>query len=619
VAVPGQQPYEIELDTFGFRLADAELVGGHQHRVEPIPPLAPQISSTAEMQYSDINRQAEVAFAQDDFSEGLATKLKFHLETQKRIRWAKGADTSFAPHVIAQPKITTLGAPIAEEPSLHVQRGSVTYVAAATKLYQVTTAGPVLDTNFAATITALLVWGGSLIVGQGSSANFQHRASDASGGAFTAATVPAHFLAAINDQLYRAVQPATLAIADQVAGPWADFDVGDSSYNITGLATLDNLIVIGKEDGAYAFDQDLVAVPLVPELRLQADAQVCRAMATFNRDLFITGRYGMVRFRPGEGLKSVGLDTLADPALPGTPPDPRPRSFTSDGRYLYANVRSGAGVYVWKHDLAGNWHSCLYRPDLGESADLLSVTAKIGATAKNALLIAYKSGASWQLAYALWSRLLDPTKDTDYQYETTVASSFRTLDYTGNLPTVEKEGDRLKIVAGDVAGSRPIAAYAYVDDDASRKIADFQIARSHEERLLAEPENFHRVSLEFQLTPELATSPKLRAFHLSTAYLFRVVRRHTVHLLAASATPLATGGRAHARQNWLDVVDALRELRRTHVAVDVRDHVDRREFTAYLEDVREWKAQPRRATGGDSVAVVTVVLNEVAEESSSEE
>ncbi|MGH2384530.1 MAG: hypothetical protein ACRDGB_05700, partial [Candidatus Limnocylindria bacterium] len=451
MAAPSQRPFDWQIDDVGFRLADAELVRSQPHDIKPLPFLAPQISSTAEMQYSDISREVEVAFAQDNASEGLASELRFNLLNQKRIRSSKGADTSFPQQVIGQSKITTIGAVIANKPSLAVQRGNVTYMAAGASLYQLTTGAVTLDVTFASTITGLFVWGGNLIVGLGSSTNFRSRAGDTSGGAFTDGGVPGHFFAAINDQLYRAVRPASLAVADQVAGPWASYDVGDTSYNINALAALDSLIVIGKEDGPYAFDADLNPLPIIPELRLQADAQVCKAMLPFNRDLYLTSRFGMVRIRPGEGLRHVGLDLLADPALPGTPPETRPTSFTTDGRFLYVSVVSGAGVYVWKLDLAGNWHNCLYRSDLGAMSDLLQVTGKIGATAKNAILLAYQVGADWQVAYALWPRTADPTKDTEYLFDTTARASLRTLDYVASLATVEKYASRAKVVADDLA------------------------------------------------------------------------------------------------------------------------------------------------------------------------
>lgn len=613
MAVPSQRPYDWTIDLFSFRLAPADVVGRQPHDIKSIPLLAPQISSTAEMQYSDINREVEVAHAQDDMSEGLATALRFNLANQKKVRYAKGVDTSWPTYVIGQSKITTIGAVIGVEPTLAVQRGNVSYMAAGANLYQVTTSAVTLDTTMASAITALYVWGGNLIVGLGSSTNFRHRSSDTSGGAFTDGGRAGHFFTSIGDQLYLGRRPSTLEIADQIAGPWAAYDVGDSSFNITSLANLDNLIVIGKEDGPYAFDSDLSAQPIVPELKLQADAQVCKAMLPFNRDLYLTTRFGMIRIRSGETIKSLGLDLLADPALPGTPPETRPTSFTSDGRFLYANVISGAGVYVWKLDLAGNWHNALYRADLGEMADLLQVTAKIGSTAKNAIVLAYKVGANWQLAYAMWPRTADPAKDTDYQYDTTKKGVLRTLDYVASLPTVEKYASRLKLVNDDASAARPITAYIYADNDPQKKLGDFQSTEAFEEQTLPEPENFHRESLEFELQAEATKSPKLRAFHLSTAFLERVVRRHTVHLLAATAVPLATGGRAHARQDYKAIVDRLRDLRKTRAVVDCRDEDDRK-FVAYLDDIQEWTAFPRGGKGFDPTKVITATLDEVADD-----
>lgn len=594
-----------------FRLAPREISGKIGHTSEPVPFLSTQISSTAELSYSDIDRRREVAFAMDDFTGGLSDNLKFNLERQKKFRYSKGADTSVpGVGILPGPKINTIGSTIASQPSLAVQRGSIFYLAAGANLYQVATSSttPALDTTFGATITSLFVWGGFIIVGLGDSTAFQYRSSDVSAGAFTSGAVNGRYFAAINDTLYRAVRPKSVSTAQAVTGPWADYDVGDSSFNITSLGALDQVIIVGKEDGPYGFDQDAVAQPIAPELKLQADAQVCKAATEFNRDYYVSSRLGIVRIRPGEGLRNVGLDLLADPVLPAN--DSRPASFASDGRFLYAICApSGTvGVYIWKRDYNDAWHNYLWRSDLGQASELLYATGKIGATSVNAVVFAYQSGGNWQLAYARFPATIDPTKDTAYTFETAVASRVRTLDYTASYPTIKKYSDRLKHVVDSATSARATTYTAYLDDTATTvTLGTFQKS-PYEEKVLGSPLEYHRASLELSITSESATPPKVRAFHLSAAYLARTVNQHTCQFIAVSNTPFMGGGRG--RDEWADSIDKLRSLQASKAAVAVRDE-DGRKFTAYVENVTVWNAQERQAAESSPAKIATVTLTEI--------
>lgn len=610
MAAPTQREYDWDLGGFGFRLARRELTGQQPHVAEPVDFLAPQISSTAEATYTDINRKGEFAFAQDKFKGGLATKFQFGLDTKEQIRYSKHVDTS-GPVVLPGPRVTTIGSAVTMNagPSLACQRGSITYVAAGTQLYQVatSTSTPVLDTTFAAAITCLYVFGGNLIVGL-TSGNFRYRAGDVSASAFTDGGVAGKFLVSINDLLYRASGTATLSIADAVAGPWVDYDVGDSSTGITSLAVEDQVVIVGKEDGPYVFDQDLVAQPLVPELRHQSDATVCAAATVFNRDYFMSTRYGAIQVSPSEGMKWVGLDTLADPALPGGVPTIN--RLTSDGRFLYAIVANGAtaGVYIWKRDVSGNWHNFVYRTDLGISATLLQVVSKIGSTSVNAVLFAYASGANWQLAYARWPATLDPLKDSNYQFETAITCKMRVLDYAAAYPTIPKFAERIKTVQDNAASTRKVTVDAYLDADTTTTALATIQKSPFEEVEVRNLDQFHRISLEIGLTSEATNAPRFKAFHLSTDLLPRVIRLHRVQFLAKSATPLASGGAT--RGDWQTIIDKLRSLRAARKSIKCRDE-DLREFTGYISDMVEWSAD-ERAASGDPVKVVTLTVKEVA-------
>jgi hypothetical protein len=617
---PSDLSHEWMIGTTNFRLAPREMSGKIAHTVEPVPFLSTQISSTAELSYSDIDRRREVAFAQDDFTGGLSDNLKFNLERQRKFRYSKGADTSVpGVGILPGPKINTIGSAVADQPTGPVLQRStgMLYVAAGAKLYRVadSTTTPALDSTFAATITSLFEWGGYLVVGLGDSSNFMYRANDVASAptsgatAFTSGGVAGRYFTAINDTLYRAVRPKSLSIAQAVTGPWADYDVGDSSFNITSVGPLDQVIIVGKEDGPYGFDQDAVAQPIAPELRLQAEAQVCKAAIEFNRDYYVSSRLGIVRIRPGEGLKNVGLDLLADPALPAN--DSRPAAFATDGRFLYAIVAPGpstTGLYIWKRDYNDAWHNYLWRSDLGEAATMLYATGKLGSTTVNAVIFAYKSGSNWQLAYARFPATIDPTKDSAYTFETAVASKVRTLDYMASYPTIKKYSDRLKHVVDSATSARATTYTAYLDDTATTVTLGTYQKSPYEEKVLGSPLEYHRASLELSITSESATPPKVRAFHLSAAYLARVVNRHTCQFIATSNTPFMSGGRG--RDEWSDAIDKLRELQASKAAVTVRDE-DKRKFTAYVEDVTVWNAQERQTPEASPMKIATVTLTEI--------
>lgn len=618
MAPESQKTHHWKIGTDDFTLAPREMTGKLAHTVDPVPFLSQQISSTAELSYSDIDRRREVAFAQDDWSGGISDNLRFNLERQKKFRYSKGADTSFPGQILPAPKVNTIGSAIADQPTGPILQRStgILYFAAGTKLYRVATSSstPALDSTFTASITAIFEFGGNLVVGQGSSNNFFYRTGDTASsptsgvGSFTDGGAAAHFFAAINDTIYRAVLPRSLFNAQAVAGPWAEYDVGDTSFDITSLTPVAQVIVVGKEDGPYTFDQDVVAQPLAPELKLQADAQVGKYAIEYNRDYVFTSRLGMVRIRPGEGLKNIGLDLLADPALPAN--DSRPYGLASDGRFLYAIVApSGtSGVFIWKRDYADAWHNFVYRSDLAQAASMIYATGKIGSTSVNAIVFAYQSSSNWQLAYARFPATLDPTKDSAYTFETGAASVIRSLDYTASYPTIKKYSDRLKHVVDSATSDRATTYTAYVDDEADTvTLGTFQKS-PYEEKLLGLPIEYHRASLELSITSEAATPPKVRAFHLSAAYLARTVNRHTCQFLFASNSPLMTGGRQ--RGDWEAGLEKLRELQRSKASVVCRDE-DGNKFTGYVEDIRVSNAQERQTGEGSPAKIAETIITEI--------
>ena len=301
------QTHDFYVGTLPLRLVPRETLQKEPHERDPVPFLAPQISSTAELTYADIDRRREVAFAMDSFHDGLAEIDSFSLARQHQFRYSKGADTSFPSVVLCGPKVTALGSVLASEPTKAIQRGDITYVAAGTRLYQITdSTTATIDTTFGNAITDLAVFGANLVVALGASNDIQYRASDTIAGAFTTLTgFEAAFLVVDNDTIWRA-KTTTLHSTDVLTGVWADYEIGEAAYDITGLDLLTGgVLLIGKEDGIYVFDSQFTAQNITPEYKLQADAQVGKVHAIFNRDAYFSTRKGIVRIAPGEGLEVV--------------------------------------------------------------------------------------------------------------------------------------------------------------------------------------------------------------------------------------------------------------------------------------------------------------------------
>lgn len=648
-----EEPFDFQIDRFAFRLANKELIGEQPHDIDPVPFLAQQTStSDSPLSYDDVDRSVEVPIPQSQFIGGLGKTPYFSADTKHQFRYSKGADTSSPTGVVLPgPLVHTLGGAVMDqEPRVAVQRGDITYVAAGTKLWQVTDLTTVtLDTTFADVITDLFVYQNKLLVGFSAAGgtNCKYRVSNTIGGAFTdiglaGSPFKGTFFMQVLNVLWIADDTNNIYALNSVTGLRAPYVIGDSGdpvFSITDIAAFGDEVMVGRSDGPWLLDTDGIAHALMPDLRLQAFPTVCSVLQVYNGRIHFPTRHGVVaithgfRYRPDE-LEEVGFNQYADPQLPGLNgvPEFRPGNLATEGRYLYAIVDqfyNGAnaqnGIYIWKRDRAGAWHNYVHREDLGLSARLLFCSPKLGSVDfTNAVLFAYRSGGpgtNYQLAWSRYPAVADPTKDSAYEFDNVHTSVLRTLDFTANLPTIQKVAARLKVIADKLQfGVDPIDVYVYEDDNPARKIGTF-VKSPFQEKHLQVPASFFRASLEFRFkagaTLDLTKIPQLRGFHLTTRFLPRVVRKHTVKLALMDQEPLQTGGRLASRQgygqqgSWKEQLRRLRELRRTKAIVDVRDEHGYR-FPAYLDDLSERVITAQASTQFEPTKVVVVVLHEVA-------
>ena len=632
MAAPSERPYDVQIGGYRFRLVPNDVSRQEGHSSDPIRFLAPQLSTT-ELTYNDVNREAEVPIAQDDFSGGLAPVARFEPASRKMFRFSKNLDTSFPHFVYPAPKVSTLGTALVAKPTIAVQKGDVTYVAAATKLYQITdTITVTLDTTFTNPITDMILFNDKLVVcfGEGGG-NLQWRISQTSGAAFTAGDVPAQFLLQAENIIWRAINYQIAKGADVIAGTlWDAYQVGDLAYTITSIRLFAGRLYIGKQDGMWVLGEDGISRSVIPELRLQAYTSIALASQVFDGSLFFNTRHSVIRLEASGKYEYVGLDRYSDPQVPGG--GYAPDTLATDGRVLYAlhaqhfvPVASQVnGVYIYKLDRRGAWHNVLWRDDLGTaatpSAFLLFTGPKLGVDDfKDPILFAYPSSGNWQLAWAPFSSVDDPLKDTAYRFDNVYLGKLRTLDHVANLPTLLKVTPRITLVSDDIGQSNNVTAFAIEDAQASRKIATFKLDPADEQQI-PKPLSWTRLALEFQLqggsTSDLTLVQKLRGYEFPAVYLARQVRRHVFRLMAVDEQPLATGGQIgpFGQKRWektfRGIIDKLRDIRRTKVLVDVEDE-DRRQFKAYLVSIDEQTVHPREATNFSPFKAVAVVLNEV--------
>ena len=278
-------------------------------------------------------------------------------------------------------------------------------------------------------------------------------------------------------------------------------------------------------------------------------------------------------------------------------------------------------MYIWKISSFDEktglpvWHNYIWRSDLGQGSGLLFAADKLGSISQNAIVFAYKVGSNWQVAWAPWPATVDPTKDSAYTFDNVGTSKLRTLDFTAGLTTVQKHSDRMTLVADNLTASAVVDAYAWVDDAASAlHINSFGLSPVQEQKMIS-PQDYTRFSVELDIVGASTTAAsvqQVRGLLVPARFLSRVVRMHTVTLVAMEDQPLASGGRVSSRGSyartagWRKIVDTLRERRKTQAEVAVTDE-DGRRFNAYLVDVAERTAVRRGDDRPVKLLIVTLL------------
>lgn len=95
-------------------------------------------------------------------------------------------------------------------------------------------------------------------------------------------------------------QVFTCATTPTTDGNWAGgYDVGDPGADITDLGSWMHLLVVGKTDGLWTFDDALNTVNELPDLEAVVDPNNCVGMEYTNGYVLVPHKTGLIRWQPG--------------------------------------------------------------------------------------------------------------------------------------------------------------------------------------------------------------------------------------------------------------------------------------------------------------------------------
>lgn len=104
---------------------------------------------------------------------------------------------------------------------------------------------------------------------------------------------------------------ATCATTPTTAANWSDdgttmYASGDPGFDVTWLAEWDRLLLVGKENGLFSFNENFKSVNELPDLAAgPASAENCRGAAYTNGVLLVPHISGLIRWRP-QAYLSIG-------------------------------------------------------------------------------------------------------------------------------------------------------------------------------------------------------------------------------------------------------------------------------------------------------------------------
>ena len=396
--------------------------------------LVPNIKGAHVVEDQKLGPSGPVEFTWKNPGQGMLSANEGILWTPNKYLSARGTDAAFPGQVLIQPEATTVsvgsgqvaftGAPI-KQVDATLTGTTNAYMWAGNTIYKTNNDAPPVWQSVGSlggnTGSDILNAGGIVGVAHGN-AGFK-RSTD--GTTWTADSTSARIFGYLgtNDStnaplVWRGASLNNLFSSTGLAGTWSSsYAVGDTAFNLQSMLGIEQVLLVGKEDGIYSIDADGQVVPFTPELRTIADpvfASVGR-VTSFNGDYYFATKYGVIQISGADGAKRrVGLDQLASPDLP----TPQVRALTSDDRYLYALAQNTTtDLMILRRDIYGAWNVFHWDATAGtKQGQHIGVSSALG---YSALFFSYYDGSSTYTTRAIrLSATPNPTQDSNYRYST---------------------------------------------------------------------------------------------------------------------------------------------------------------------------------------------------------
>ena len=533
-----------------------------------------------EVSDEDLSPGGPVSFSTDDWGGGLLRAEQGERAAEKQYLSARGAAAAFPHQIIIQPRAVTI--PVASGQtafgSAPLKQADFTPSGGSLNTYLITNAG-----RYVYRLTGSAEWtvardlGGGLAatdihvhgarLGIAYTSGFQHTTDDSS---WTTDTTDADRFASLGANLWRAIRPNSVYSATAFNGTWsAAYTVADSTYNINSMVGVEQLLLIGKEDGVYTIDAEGTIVPMTPELRTQANANFAslRAAVTFNGDYYFRTLNGLIQISAGDGMKHrIGLDQLATPDLPTVVVI----ALCSDDRYLYALCQNtAANLVILRRTIGGAWHPFYMDYTAGtKQGQHIAVSAALGYPA---LFFSYFDNAStYTTKYIRLSTHHNGLQDSNYTFDTASQNYWVRLGKYGSAdaPIVF---DQCDVQSLNLNANITITPYYSVDGGAITQFGSAGASASPLSTIIpTTPPSGHLWDFYAYLaTNTNTTSPVL------TGITFKGWRRparrkvHTFMLSSFAHQETLRGG--HARISPVTDISNLESLRETNTYVTVTD------------------------------------------------
>lgn len=540
-----------------------------------------QAHTVTEQEYT---QGGPVEFTTDDWSVGMLTAEQGKGTAQGQYLSSKGADGAFPKQIILQPTAVTIA----------VASGQTAFAGAPIKQVDWTPSGGSLSTylingtqyvyklNGSAQWTVTRDLGNGLvasdihvhggILGVAYTSSHQYTSDDSSW--TTANSVTVDRFATLNNNLWRAVRPNTLYAGTAFGGTYsAAYSVSDSTYNINSLMGVEQLLMVGKEDGVFTVDAQGTIIPMAPELRPQANANFAsiRGVCTFNNDYYFRTLNGIIEIAAGDGLKyRVGLDQLASPDLPTVVV----QALCSDDRYLYALCNNTSNnLMILRRTIRGSWHVFYWDGTTGtKQGRHMNISGALGYPA---LFFSYYDGSSaYTTKYIRLATYPNPVDDTNYRYSTLSQNHLIRLGQYGS-PAAPVIFDRCTIQSRNLTANITVTPYYAVDGGS---ITQFGTAAATTNPLStvqpATPPSGNLFDFYAYLSSnDATTTPIITGLSFQG---WRRPQRRNVHQFLITAIPnqqTARGGMS--RVSPAQTIDNLNALRDTNVYVTCFDELQR--------------------------------------------